>query len=293
MTALAAGTITIGGDLTIHRLGLGTMRLTGPGMFGPPADLDAARAVLRTARDLGIDFIDTANAYGPIVAELVVRETLHPYTSITVATKGGMLRPGPEQWVVDGRPASLRAAVEASLKVLGVERIDLWHLHRIDPNVPAEEQFAAVAEMRRAGLIRHAGLSEVSIEQIEAARAHFPVATVQNAYHVIERRSDPVIDYCEREGIAFIAYFPLATGALAAADSILAPVAARLGMSPAQAAIAWLLARSRALVAIPGTSRVEHLRENVAAAELRLSPEQLAAIEKVGRKAALLRAPKP
>lgn len=288
-----AGTVTIGGDLTISRLGLGTMRLTGPGMFGPPADLDGARATLRTARDLGIDFIDTANAYGPIVAELLVRETLHPYVGITVATKGGMLRPGPNQWLVDGRPASLCAAVEASLKVLGVERIDLWHLHRIDPSVPADEQFAAVAALQRAGLIRHAGLSEVSIEQIEAARKHFPVATVQNAYHVIERRSDPVIDYCERERIAFIAYFPLATGALAAADSILVPIACRLGITPAQAALAWLLQRSPGLVAIPGTSRADHLRENVAAADIRLSPEDATAIEKVGRKAALLRAPKP
>ena len=288
-----AGTVTIGGDLTIHRLGLGTMRLTGAGMFGPPRDIDGARATLRTARELGIDFIDTANAYGPIVAELLVRETLHPYPNITVSTKGGMLRPGPNDWRIDGRPASLRAAAEASLKVLGVERIDLWHLHRIDPNVPADDQFTAVADLQRAGLIRHAGLSEVSIEQIEAARKHFPVATVQNAYHVIERRSDPVIDYCEREGIVFIAYFPLATGALAAADSILGPVAARLGITPAQAAIAWLLHRSPALVAIPGTSRVDHLRENVAAADLRLSPDDLAAIEKVGRKAALLRAPKP
>jgi len=288
-----SGTVTIGGDLTIKRLGLGTMRLTGPGMFGPPRDLDAARATLRTARDLGIDFIDTANAYGPIVAELLVRETLHPYTNITVSTKGGMLRPGPNDWRIDGRPASLRAAAEASLKVLGVERIDLWHLHRIDPNVPADDQFAALADLRRAGLIRHAGLSEVSIEQIEAARKHVPIATVQNAYHVIERRSDPVIDYCEREGIVFIAYFPLATGALAAADSILAPLAARLGITPAQAALAWLLQRSPSLVAIPGTSRVDHLRENVAAADLRLSPDDLAAIEKVGRKAALLRAPKP
>jgi len=287
-----AGTVTIGGDLTIQRLGLGTMRLTGPGMFGPPRDLDAARATLRTARDLGIDFIDTANAYGPIVAELLVRETLHPYTNITVSTKGGMLRPGPNDWRIDGRPTSLRAAAEASLKVLGVERIDLWHLHRIDPNVPSDEQFAVIADMQRAGLIRHAGLSEVSIEQIEAARKHFPVATVQNAYHVIERRSDPVIDYCERNGITFIAYFPLATGALAAADSILGPLASRLGITPAQAAIAWLLQRSPALVAIPGTSRVDHLRENVSAADLRLSPEDIAAIEKVGRKAALLRAPK-
>jgi len=286
-----AGTITIGGDLTIHRLGVGTMRLTGPGMFGPPADLDGARAMLRTVRELGIDFVDTSNAYGPVVAELLVRDVLHPYTGITVATKGGLLRPGPNQWANDGRPASLRAAVEASLKVLGVERIDLWQLHRVDPNVPADEQFAAIAEMQRAGLIRHAGLSEVSVDQIEAAGKHFRVATVQNGYHLIERKNEPVLEYCERAGIPFIAYFPLATGALAASDSILVPVATKLGITPAQAALAWLLHRSSVLVAIPGTSRADHLRENAAAASIRLTDEQAAAIERVGKKAALLRSP--
>ena len=291
MSIADAGTITIGGDLTIHRLGVGTMRLTGPGMFGPPADLDGARAMLRTVRELGIDFVDTSNAYGPVVAELLVRDVLHPYTGITVATKGGLLRPGPNQWANDGRPASLRAAVEASLKVLGVERIDLWQLHRVDPNVPADEQFAAIAEMQRAGLIRHAGLSEVSVDQIEAAGKHFRVATVQNGYHLIERKNEPVLEYCERAGIPFIAYFPLATGALAASDSILVPVATKLGITPAQAALAWLLHRSSVLVAIPGTSRADHLRENAAAASIRLTDEQAAAIERVGKKAALLRSP--
>ena len=292
MSVADAGTVTIGGDLTIHRLGVGTMRLTGPGMFGPPADLEGARAMLRTARELGIDFVDTSNAYGPVVAELLVRSELHPYTGITVATKGGLLRPGPNQWANDGRPASLRAAVEASLKVLGVERIDLWQLHRVDPNVPADDQFAAIAEMQRAGLIRHAGLSEVSVEQIEAAGKHFRVATVQNGYHLIERKNEPVLEYCERAGIPFIAYFPLATGALAAADSILGPVASKLGITPAQAALAWLLHRSPVLVAIPGTSRADHLRENAAAASIRLTDEQAAAIERVGQKAAMLRAPR-
>jgi len=287
-----AGTVTIGGDLTIHRLGVGTMRLTGPGMFGPPADLDGAREMLRTVRELGIDFVDTSNAYGPMVAELLVREVLRPYPGITVATKGGLLRPGPNRGAQRCRPASLRTAVEASLKVLGVERIDLWQLHRVDPNVPADEQFAAIAEMQREGLIRHAGLSEVSVEQIEAAGKHFRVATVQNGYHLIERKSEPVLEYCERAGIPFIAYFPLATGALAAADSILGPVARKLGITPAQTALAWLLQRSPVLVAIPGTSRADHLRENVAAATIRLTSEEAAEIERVGRKAAMLRAPR-
>lgn len=287
---MAAGTVSIG-DMTVHRLGFGTMRLTGPGIFGPPRDVDAARQTLRLVPELGIDFVDTANAYGPIVAELLVREVLHPYRGITVATKGGLLRPGPEQWANDGRPASLRAAVEASLKVLGVERIDLWQLHRIDPNVPEAEQFAAIAELQREGKIRHLGLSEVTVEQIEAAGKHFTVASVQNGYHVVQRKSEPVLEHCERAGIPFIAYFPLGTGTLAAADSVLARTAAKLGITPAQAAIAWLLRRSPLLVAIPGTSRPEHLRENLAAADVELTDEQFDEIARVGKKAALMRGP--
>ena len=288
-----AGTVTLGGDLLIHRLGFGAMRITGPGMMGPPADLDAARATLRLLPELGVDFVDTSNAYGPIVSELLVRECLHPYRGIVVSTKGGLLRPGPNQWLKDGRPIALRAAVEASLKVLGVERLDLWHLHRIDPNVPVDDQFGTVAELQREGKIRHAGLSEVTIDQIEAAQKHFRVATVQNGYHVIDRKSEDVVDYCERAGIPFIAYFPLATGALAAPDSVLARVAGKLGMTPGQAALAWLLKRSKNLVAIPGTSKPEHLRENVAAADLVLDDAGYAEIEKVGKKALAMRAPKP
>jgi aryl-alcohol dehydrogenase-like predicted oxidoreductase len=284
----AAGRVSIG-HLSIHRLGLGTMRFTGPGIFGPPPDLEAARATLRTARELGVDFIDTSNAYGPMVAELLVRQTLHPYAGVVVATKGGLLRPGPEQWVKDGRPVALRAAVEASLKVLAVERIALWQLHRLDPQVPRDDQLGTLADLQREGKIEHLGLSEVTIDDIEAARRHFAVASVQNRYHLIERRNEPVLRYCEQANIPFIAYFPLATGALAASDSILVRVAARLGITPAQAALAWLLRQSPLLVAIPGTCNPAHVRENVAAASLTLSDEDLAEIDRIGRKAALLR----
>ena len=285
---MGAGTVMIG-DMPIHRLGYGTMRLTGPGIFGPPGDIERARATLRLVPELGIDFVDTANAYGPIVAELLVREVLHPYQGIVVATKGGLLRPGPEQWANDGRPASLRAAVDASLKVLGVPRIDLWQLHRVDPNVPADEQFAVMAELQREGKIRHLGLSEVTVEQIEAAAKHFTVASVQNGYHVVQRKSEPVLEHCERAGIPFIAYFPLGTGMLGAADSVLAGTAKKIGITPAQAAIAWLLKRSPVLVTIPGTSRPEHLRENMAAADITLTDDQFDEIARVGKKAALLR----
>jgi aryl-alcohol dehydrogenase-like predicted oxidoreductase len=290
MTA-AAGTIAIG-DLTVHRLGFGAMRLTGPGIFGPPRDVDAARTTLRALPELGIDFIDTANAYGPVVSELLVRECLHPYRGMVIATKGGFVRPGPNQWLPDGRPESLRIAVDSSLKVLGVERIDVWHLHRVDPKVPAHEQFAAIAELQREGKLRHVGLSEVSVAQIEAAGKHFTVASVQNGYHLIERKNEPVLEYCERAGIPFIAYFPLATGALAAPDSILTSVAGELGATPAQVAIAWLLRRSRSLIVIPGTSRPDHASENVAAANLVLDDEQFQRIERIGKKAALLRQPR-
>jgi aryl-alcohol dehydrogenase-like predicted oxidoreductase len=292
LDASAAGDVTIG-DRTIHRLGLGTMRLTGPGMFGPPADIAAANATLRTARELGINFIDTANAYGPIVAEVLVRQVLHPYQGMLVSTKGGMLRPGPERWVPDGRPVTLRAAVEVSRKTLGVDCLELWHLHRIDPAVPVAEQFGTIAELQRTGKIRHVGLSEVSIEQIETAGAYFKVACVQNGYHLIERKNEAVLRYCEKAEIPFIAYFPLATGALARADSILSGVSARLGITPAQAALAWLLRQSPFLVAIPGTCNPEHVRENVGAASVVLADEDAAEIERIGRKAALLRAPRP
>lgn len=282
-------TIAIG-DFQVSRMGFGTMRIVGPGVFGPPPDVAAARETLRLVPELGVNLVDTANAYGPLFAEVLVRDVLHPYRGLLVATKGGFLRPGPFQWKTDGRPEMLRAAVKNSLVTLGIDRIDLWQLHRIDPDVPADEQFAAIAEMQRDGLIRHVGLCNVWGEQIEAARKHFTVAAVQNLYHVIDRRSEPVVEYCEQHGIPFIAYFPLATGALAARDSILQHVAAKIGTTPGQAALAWLLKRSPSIAVIPGTQNPEHLRENVAAAAVELSDEHYAEIERIGRKADQLRA---
>ncbi len=292
MTAAAAGTVTIG-DLVVHRLGFGAMRLTGPGIFGAPADVQAALETVRALPELGVNLVDTANAYGPVVSEMIVKQALHPYAGIVVSTKGGMLRPGPFEWKVDARPAVLRTCVDVSLKALGVERIDLWHLHRIDPDVPLDDQLGTIGELQREGKLRHVGLSEVTVDQIDAARRYFTVACVQNGYHVVQRKSEPVLEKCEREGIPFIAYFPLGTGTLAAADSVLARVAAKIGITPGQVALAWLLKRSRSLVAIPGTANVAHLRENVAAASIELTDEQYAEIERVGRKASLLRAPKP
>jgi pyridoxine 4-dehydrogenase len=259
-------------------------------VIGPPPDVAAARETLRLVPELGVNLLDTANSYGPLIAELLVRAVLHPYRGLVVATKGGFLRPGPYQWQPDGRPEALRAAVEGSLATLGVDRIDLWQLHRIDPAVPADEQFAAIAQIQRDGLIRHVGLCNVWSEQIEAARKHFAVAAVQNLYHVIDRRSEPVVEYCEQHGIPFIAYFPLATGALAARDSILQHVAAKIGITPGQAALAWLLKRSPSIVVIPGTQNPAHLRENVAAASVELGDEHYAEIERIGRKADQLRA---
>jgi pyridoxine 4-dehydrogenase len=289
---MAAGSIKLG-DLSIRRLAFGAMRLTGPGIIGPPPDLAAARATLRSLRELGIDFVDTSNAYGPLISEALVREALHPYDGITVATKGGLLRPGPNQWVTDCRPHMLRAAVDNSLKILGIDRIDLWQLHRVDPNVPFDDQLGCVAELQREGKIRNVGLSNVTVEQIDAAQKHVAVASVQNRYHVIDRGFDPVLARCEELGIPFIAYFPLATGALAQPDSILARVAETIGITPAQAAIAWLLKRSPVIVAIPGTQNPDHLREDVAAASIELTDEQFEAIGRVGEKAARLRAPRP
>ena len=292
-TAAASGTISIGGDLEVHRLGYGAMRITGPGFIGPPPDMAGARATLRALPGLGVTFVDTAIAYGPMISEMLVREALHPYTGMVVATKGGMLRPGPYQWVMDGRPEALKASVEASTKLLGVERLDLWQLHKIDAKVPRDEQFGAIAEIQKSGMIRHVGLCNVTIGDLDAAAKHLTVATVQNPYHVIDRTSEPVLERCEKDGIPFIAYYPLATGALAAHDSILARVAQSIGIAPSQAALAWLLRRSKSIIVIPGTHSPEHVRENVGAASVVLDDEQYAEIERVGRKAAMLRAPKP
>jgi pyridoxine 4-dehydrogenase len=267
--AAAAGTITLGGDLTVNRMGFGTMRLTGRGIWGPPKNRPEAIRVLQRAVELGVNFFDTADSYGPHIAEELLAEALYPYPGLVIATKGGLERPGPDKWVENGRPEYLRRQVEGSLRRLRLERIDLWQLHRIDPKVPAQEQFEAIREFQREGLIRHVGLSEVSVDDIERARRVVPIASVQNRYNVTDRKWDHEVDYCEREGMAFIPWFPLSAGSLD--EPVLHQIAQRHGATVFQIALAWLLARSPAMLVIPGTSSVEHLEENVAAAEIRLS----------------------
>jgi pyridoxine 4-dehydrogenase len=273
--AAAAGTITLGDDLTVDRMGFGAMRLTGRGIWGPPADRREALRVLHRAIELGVDFIDTADSYGPAVSEELIAEALHPYPEgLVIATKGGLVRPGPHQWVPNGRPDYLRAQLESSLRRLKVERIDLWQLHRIDDKVPEGEQFGAMREFQREGLVRHLGLSEVTVAQIERARRVVPIVSVQNRYNLTDRDWEAEVDYSEREGLAFLPWFPLAAGALDEGGP-LARVARRHQATPYQIALAWLLARSPAMLVIPGTSSVRHLEENVRAAEIRLTPEDL------------------
>lgn len=278
-SAAASGTFAIGGDLPVHRLGYGAMRITGRGVWGPPADHDEAVRVLRRAVALGVTFIDTADSYGPNVSEELIAEALSPYPDgLVIATKGGLTRPGPDRWVPNGRPEYLRAQCEGSLKRLRLERIDLWQLHRIDPAVPADEQFGVMAELVREGKVRHVGLSEVSVEDVEAARRVVPIASVQNRYNLAERTAEPLLEYCEREQIGFIPWFPLLTGKLTEPGGALAEAARRHGATPGQVALAWLLARSPVMLPIPGTSKVAHLEENVAAAALRLTPDEVARI---------------
>lgn len=281
----SASTFDLGGETPIRRLGFGAMRVTGRGIWGEPADPVEARRVLRRLPELGIDFIDTADAYGPFVSEDLLRETLHPYQGLTVATKGGLTRHGPDIWKSVGRPEYLRQCVLMSLRRLGVERIDLWQLHRIDPRVPRDEQFDALRTMRDEGLIRYLGLSEVSVEEIEAAQRFFPVATVQNRYNLADRASEDVLDHCERHDIGFIPWFPLAAGRLARAGSALEQVALALDATPGQTALAWLLRRSRVMLPIPGTSKVAHLEENMRAAELVLDDDAFRALDEQGREA--------
>ena len=283
-TAAASGSLTLGGDLVVNRLGFGAMRITGKGIWGEPQDRDEALRVLRRLPELGVNFIDTADSYGPEVSENLIRAALHPYDGIVLATKGGLTRHGPDQWLPVGRPEYLRQCVLMSLRRLGVERIDLWQLHRIDPKTDRDEQFQVIAEMQREGLIRHVGLSEVGVAEIQAAQAHFPVVSVQNMYNLTTRQHEEVLDYCEREGIAFIPWFPLAAGGLAQTGSVLEEVAGRLGATTAQIALAWVLRRSPVMLPIPGTSKVAHLEENVAAAVLALSDEDFQRLDEVGRR---------
>ena len=278
-SAAASGTFRIGGDLPVYRLGFGAMRITGPGVWGPPTDRDEALRVLRRCVELGVTLIDTADSYGPGVSEALVAEALRPYAAgLVVATKGGFERPGPNRWVANGRPAYLRAQCEGSLRRLRVERIDLWQLHRVDPKVPAAEQFGLLADLVAEGKVRHVGLSEVTVAQVDAARRVVPVATVQNRYNLAERGAEPVLEHCARHGIGFIPWYPLLTGRLAEPGGALADAAARHGATPAQVALAWLLARSPVVLPIPGTSRVAHLEENVAAAALALDAAEVGRI---------------
>lgn len=274
-TAAAAGTFKIGGDLEVTRLGYGGMRITGEGIWGPPKDHDGAIAVLKRLPELGVDFIDTADSYGPEDSENLIHEALHPFDGIHVATKGGFARHGPDIWAKLGRPEYLRQCCLMSMRRLAVETIDLWQLHRVDPAVPREEQFGLMKELQDEGKVRHLGLSEVSVEQIKAAQEVFEVTTVQNLYNLTNRRSEDVLDYCEQHGIGFIPWFPLAAGELAEPGGAVAEIAAAHDATAGQVALAWLLARSPVMLPIPGTTSEEHLRQNVAAAELELTENEL------------------
>ena len=286
LDASLSGTFAIGGDLPVNRLGFGAMRVTGPGIWGEPEDRQEALRTLRRLPEIGVTFIDTADSYGPDVSEELIAEALHPYAEgVVVATKAGNLRTGPDVWVQLGNPDYLIQQAHRSLRRLKVERIDLWQLHRIDPKVPADEQFGAIRRLMDEGVIRHAGLSEVSVEQVEAAQRVFPVATVQNRYNLVDRTSEDVLDHCEREGIGFIPWFPLAAGSLARPGSILDSIATDRGASPSQVALAWVLARSPVMLPIPGTGKVAHLEENVAAAGITLTPDEFAALDRDGRAA--------
>ncbi|HUZ21280.1 MAG TPA: aldo/keto reductase [Acidimicrobiales bacterium] len=275
-----SGVLAIG-ERVVHRLGYGAMRITGPGIWGPPDDRDEAIRVLRRAVELGVDFIDTADSYGPYVSEELIREALHPYPpELVIATKAGLLRTGPDEWHPLGRPEYLRQEAEMSLRRLGVERLDLFQLHRVDPTVPAAEQFGLLKELRDEGKVAEVGLSEVSVPEIEAARAIVPVATVQNLYNLATRRSEAVLDHCEREGVGFIPWFPIAAGDLARPGGPLDLVAKEAGATPSQVALAWLLRRSPVMLPIPGTSTVGHLEENCAAASLELTDGQFRELQR-------------
>jgi pyridoxine 4-dehydrogenase len=282
LDASQSGSFKIGGDIEIHRLGFGAMRLTGSGVWGPPEDRKEAMRTLRRVPELGINFIDTADSYGPNVSEDLIREALHPYEGILVATKAGFQRSGPGAWETDGRPDYLREQALKSRERLEVETIGLWQLHRIDSKVPRDEQFDAVKSLLDDGIIRHAGLSEVSVDDIKAASKVFPVATVQNKYNLVARGSEDVLDYCEHQGIGFIPWFPLAAGKLAESGSILAAMARKRKATPSQLALAWILKRSPVMLPIPGTSKVAHLEENVAATAIRLSDEEFVALNRAG-----------
>jgi len=275
-TAQLSDTFSIGGDLPVHRLGYGAMQLPGPGVWGEPADHEGAVRVVKAAVEQGVDFIDTADSYGPLVSELIIAEALHPYPeNLVIATKAGLTRQGPDVWTPVGRPAYLTQQVELSLRHLKVDRIDLIQLHRIDPEVPLADQLGAFKELQEQGKVRHIGVSEVSVEELKAAREIVDIVSVQNLYNLTNRKSQDVLDYATAEGIAFIPWFPIATGNLAAPDSPVADIAAELDATPSQVALAWLLQKSPVLLPIPGTKSVDHLTENLGAARLTLSAEDM------------------
>ena len=281
--AQQSGTFEIGGELPVHRLAFGAMQLTGKGIWGEPDDPEECRRVLRRALELGVNFIDTADSYGPEVSERLIAEALHPYPEgLVIATKAGLERTGPNQWPVNGNPDHLREACEGSLRRLKLDTIDLYQLHRIDDKYPAEDQIGTLVELRDEGKIRHIGLSEVSVEQLDHARSITEIATVQNRYNVADRAAEDVLDACERQGIGFIPWFPLNTGKLAGEGGPLDEIAERHGSSPAQLALAWLLHRSPVMLPIPGTKSVEHLEDNVAAAAIVLSDDEVRELEEAG-----------
>ena len=282
------GELLIANDFLVARLGLGTMRLTGKGIWGEPADRSEAVRVVKRAAELGVNFFDTADSYGPYVSERIIAEALYPYPQgVVIATKGGFERPGPDQWVENGRPEHLKSACESSLRRLRLDRIGLYQLHRIDPKVPVEKQLGALKDLQAEGKIKHIGLSEVSIRQLQHARTIVPIASVQNRYSVTDRGSEDVLDYCEQNDIVFVPWFPLAAGQLTGADSPLRRVAAQKNATPSQVALAWLLARSPVIVAIPGTSRVAHLIENVAAAAMTLTEDEFNTLNQIGGESAV------
>jgi pyridoxine 4-dehydrogenase len=278
----ASGTFQIGGETTVHRLGFGAMQLPGPGVWGEPEDHDGAIRVLKRSLELGVDFIDTADSYGPFISEQLIKEALHPYPEgLVIATKAGLTRTGPGQWHALGRPEYLRQQCMLSLRHLGLERIELYQLHRIDPKVPLEEQIGVLADLQREGKIHHIGLSEVSVEELQAAQELATIATVQNLYNLSNRSAEPLLDYCEQHGIGFIPWFPLATGKLASEGGPLDQIASEIGASPSQIALAWLLKRSPVMLPIPGTKSVDHLEDNCGAAAIELSDAQFEALSEI------------
>lgn len=283
VNAAKSGTFKIDGEIEINRLGFGAMRVTGRGIWGEPEDRAEALRTLKRLPELGVDFIDTADSYGPAVSEELIREALFPYPNMLIATKAGLTRTAPERWIPLGRPEYLIQQAYISRRRLGVERIGLWQLHRIDPKVPADEQFDAIKTLINDGVIAHAGLSEVSVADIKAAAKVFKVATVQNRYNLVDRASEDVLDYCAQHGIGFIPWYPLAAGELARPGTLLDTIAKRHGATPSQVALAWVLKRSPVMLPIPGTSKVAHLEENVAAVNVVLSDEEFAALDREGK----------